>query len=112
MRPPIQRQSMNKLELIVELARKQGLAKSESARIIDILFDAMAQELCNVGRVEIRGPCTFHVKTYPGYTGRNPRSGEPVKVRPKRLPFFKMGTDLKKMVDRYQSARTGSAVSI
>jgi integration host factor subunit beta len=91
---------MKKLELIAELARKQGLSKAESARIIDIFFDTLTQELCNGGRVEIRGLCTFHVKTYPGYTGRNPRSGELVKVKPKKLPFFKCGTDLKKLVDR------------
>ncbi len=91
---------MNKFELIAELAERQGLSKAESARIADIFFGSMTKELCNGGRVEIRGLCAFKVKAYPGYTGRNPRSGEPVKVKPKRLPFFKPGTDLKKRVDR------------
>jgi integration host factor subunit beta len=91
---------MNKLELIIELARKQGLSKAESARVVDIFFSSMADELCIGGRVEIRGLCAFKVKEYPAYTGRNPRSGDPVVVKPKRLPFFKPGTDLKKRVDR------------
>ena len=91
---------MNKIELIAELARKQGFSKQESARIVDLFFDAMTRELCNGGRVEIRGLCAFHVKKYPGYTGRNPKSGEPVAVKGKKLPFFKPGTDLKKRVDR------------
>jgi integration host factor subunit beta len=91
---------MNKFELITELARRQGLSKGESSRIIDIFFDAMAREICNGGRVEIRGFCSIHVKEYPGYTGRNPRSGELVTVKPKKLPFFKCGTDLKQRVDR------------
>lgn len=100
MGPQIQRQPMNKLELIAELAKKQGPSKGESARIVDMFFDAMTCELCNGGRVEIRGLCTIHVKGYPRYIACNPKSGEPVKVKPKRLPFFKMGTDLKKRVDR------------
>ena len=91
---------MNKLELIAELGRKQGLSKAESTRVVETFFEAMIGELGNGGRVEIRGLCAFKVKEYPGYTGRNPKSGAPVKVKPKRLPFFKPGTDLKKRVDR------------
>jgi len=91
---------MNKLELIVELAKQQGISKPESARIVDLFFDTMTKELCNGGRVEIRGLCAFKVKEYPSYTGRNPKSGEPVAVKGKKLPFFKPGTDLKKRVDR------------
>ena len=79
---------MNKLELIAELAGKQWFSKQESARIVDLFFDAMTCELCNGGRVEIRGLCTFHVKKYPGYTGRNPKSGEPVTVKGKKLPLL------------------------
>ncbi len=91
---------MNKFELITELARKQGLSKPESVKIVDMFFDAMTKELCNGGRVEIRGLCALHVRKYPSYTGRNPKSGESVTVKPKKLPFFKVGTDLKKRVDR------------
>jgi integration host factor subunit beta len=90
---------MNKFDLITELARRQGLSRAESARIIDAFFNAMTEALCNGGRVEIRGLCSIHVKEYPGYTGRNPKSGERVTVKPKKLPFFKCGTDLKKLVD-------------
>jgi integration host factor subunit beta len=60
----------------------------------------MAYELRNSGRVEIRVLCALKVKEYPGYTGRNQRSGEPVTVKPKKLPFFKCGADLKKRVGR------------
>jgi integration host factor subunit beta len=96
----IQRQPMNKFELIAALSKKQGLSKAESTRIVEMFFDAMTRELCNGGRVEIRGLCSIHVKEYPGYTGRNPKSGERVKVKPKKLPFFKCGADLKQRVDR------------
>lgn len=91
---------MNKKELIDALAKQQGLSNPQSAIIVDMFFGAMAKELGNGGRVEIRGLCAFKVKEYPGYTGRNPKSGEPVTVKGKKLPFFKPGTDLKNRVDR------------
>jgi integration host factor subunit beta len=91
---------MNKPELIAELAGKQGLSKRQAAKTVEMFFDAMTKELRSGGRVEIRGLCALHVKKYPSYTGRNPKSGEPVTVKPKKLPFFKVGRDLKKRVDR------------
>ena len=51
-------------------------------------------------RVEIRGLCSFHVKDYEGYTGRNPKTGETVEIAPKKLPFFKCGKGLRERVDR------------
>jgi integration host factor subunit beta len=50
-------------------------------------------------RVEIRGLCSFFVKKYGGYTGRNPKTGEKVNIAPKKLPFFKTGKELKERVD-------------
>jgi integration host factor subunit beta len=50
--------------------------------------------------VEIRGLCSFFVKEYRAYTGRNPKTGERVKIKPKKLPFFKAGKELKERVDR------------
>ena len=50
-------------------------------------------------RVEIRGLCSFFVKEYQSYQGRNPKTGERVQVAPKRLPFFKCGKELKERVD-------------
>jgi integration host factor subunit beta len=91
---------MNKLELIAALAKKQELSKAEAARIVNLFFDSMTRELCDGGRVEIRGFCALKVKNYKGYTGRNPKSGMYVTVKPKRLPFFKVGTELKQRVDR------------
>jgi integration host factor subunit beta len=59
----------------------------------------MADALSQGDRVEIRGLCSFFVKKYAGYTGRNPKTGEFVKVAPKKLPFFKAGKDLMERVD-------------
>lgn len=91
---------MNKLELISKLAEQEGLSKLESRRIVDLMFDTMSEALANGDRVEIRGLCAFKVKEYKSYSGRNPKTGESVQVKPKRLPFFKPGTDLKQRVDK------------
>ncbi|MGD9309681.1 MAG: HU family DNA-binding protein [Desulfosarcina sp.] len=91
---------MNKLELIQVLKDATDLSKPQAAAVVDIFFNEMANELANGGRVEIRGLCSFFVKEYRSYTGRNPKTGEKVKIKPKKLPFFKAGKELKERVDR------------
>jgi len=91
---------MNKLELIQALKDATDPSKSEAAAVVDILFNEMAAALAKGDRVEIRGLCSFFVKVYKAYTGRNPKTGERVKIAPKKLPFFKAGKELKERVDR------------
>jgi len=91
---------MHKLKLISELNRLNGLSKAESKRVVELFFDTMANALAQGNRVEIRGLSSFKVKEYPSYTGRNPKTGELVTVKPKKLPFFKPGADLSKRVNR------------
>jgi integration host factor subunit beta len=91
---------MNKNELIKELKENNGLSKAEARKTVELFFDSMADALARDSRVDIRGLCSFSVKEYKGYTGRNPKTGERVTVKAKRLPFFKPGLDLKKRVDR------------
>lgn len=91
---------MNKQDLISELCKQNGLSKAESSRVVNLVFEAMTDALAQGSRIEIRGLCAFKVKTYDSYQGRNPKTGEPVNVQPKKLPFFKPGTDLKRRVDR------------
>jgi integration host factor subunit beta len=91
---------MNKLELIAELARQQGLSMPESKKTVNVFFDAISQALSQGSRVEIRGLCALKVKEYPSYTGRNPKNGVPVTIKSKKLPVFKAGTELKMRVNR------------
>jgi len=63
------------------------------------MIDGFTNELKNVGRIEIRGFGSFSVREYGAYKGRNPRTGNTVQVKPKKLPFFKVGLELKGMVD-------------
>jgi len=67
--------------------------------IVDFMFDGFTNELKNGGRIEIRGFGSFTVREYGAYDGRNPRTGNDVAVKPKRLPFFKVGKELKAKVD-------------
>lgn len=90
---------MNKLELISALKNEANISKSEAATVVQIFFDSMADALAEGERVEIRGLCSFYVKEYESYTGRNPKTGEKVTIKPKRLPFFKSGKELKERVD-------------
>jgi len=86
---------MNKIDLIQTLCTTNGLSKVEAKRIVNLFYEQMANALENGDRVEIRGLCSFYVKDYPGYIGRNPKTGETVEIKPKKLPFFKCGKDLK-----------------
>ncbi len=90
---------MNKQELIEAVRDETELTKSEAAAVVNLFFNEMANALANGDRVEIRGLCSFYVKKYKPYTGRNPKTRKKVKVKAKKLPFFKPGTELKARVD-------------
>ena len=90
---------MNKMELIDVLRNEAQLTKSEAAAVVDLFFNEMANALTEGDRVEIRGLCSFYVKKYKAYAGRNPKTGEPTRVKGKKLPFFKCGKELKERVD-------------
>jgi integration host factor subunit beta len=90
---------MNKIELIQTLKDSNNLSKSEAETVISLFFNKMTDALAKGDRVEIRGLCSMFVKKYKGYTGRNPRTGEKVKISTKKLPFFKAGKELKDRVD-------------
>ena len=90
---------MNKLDLSVALKNEAELTKSEAAAIVDLFFTEMANALAKGDRVEIRGLCSFYVKKYKAYAGRNPMTGERVQVAAKKLPFFKCGMELRNRVD-------------
>ena len=90
---------MNKLELISALKDNANISKAEAAKVVQLFFDSMAYAMARGERVEIRGLCSFFVKEYKSYTGRNPKTGEKVLISPKKLPFFKCGKELKERVD-------------
>ncbi len=90
---------MNIPDLIKELRNKTELTTSEARNVVDLFFDEISNTLANGDRVEIRGFCSFYVKHYKAYTGRNPKTGEQIRVKSKKLPFFKVGRKLKERVN-------------
>ena len=90
---------MNKADLIGTLAAKEGLTEKDAYTIINMIFDGFTDTLKNGRRIEIRGFGSFTVREYGAYTGSNPKTGKKVAVKPKRLPFFKVGKELKQRVN-------------
>lgn len=91
---------MTKSGLISALAVKENLKEQQATDVINLIFKGFTDTLKTEGRIEIRGFGAFTVREYKPYTGRNPKTGKDIKVRPKKLPFFKTGKELKEMVDR------------
>jgi integration host factor subunit beta len=90
---------MNKSDLVEALANNKNLTYKRAEEIVNLIFDSMSDAMVNSERIEIRGFGSFVVKDYKGYKGRNPKSGEVIQVSPKKLPFFKVGKDLREKVD-------------
>jgi len=90
---------MNKSDLIAELKEKENLMGKKAMEIVNLVFDGFTDTLKKGGRIEIRGFGSFCVREYKSYSGRNPKTGKKITVKPKRLPFFKVGRGLKAMVD-------------
>jgi integration host factor subunit beta len=91
---------MNKSDLIEVISLKESLTEKNASEIVNLIFDGFTDTLKKGGRIEIRGFGSFSVRKYDGYTGRNPRNGKRVNVEKKRLPFFKVGKELKKGVNK------------
>jgi integration host factor subunit beta len=90
---------MNKSDLIEALSSKLNLTEKKAIDVVNLVFKGFTDELKKSGRIEIRGFGSFVVKKYEAYTGRNPKTGAKIKVKPKKLPFFKVGKELKSRVD-------------
>ncbi len=90
---------MNKLELIQTVKDRTGLSKQETSDVVKLFFESFTEAMVNGERIEMRGFCSFFMKEYAAYTGRNPKTGEKVQIPAKRLPFFKPGKELKDRVD-------------
>ncbi len=91
---------MTKSELIDTLAENRGISRRTAEEVVNVIFDGMQDALSEGGRIEIRGFGSFKVRKYKGYTGRNPKTGAEIQVRPKVLPVFKVSKQLRSMVNR------------
>ena len=95
---------MNKSDLIAVLAAKENLTDKQATDTMNLVLNGFADALKNGDRIEIRGFGSYAVREYEAYTGRNPKTGATTDVRPKKLPFFKVGKELKERVNSRSSA--------
>ena len=90
---------MTKADLINIIAQKVNLQNRQAETVVNLVFNMMSDTLKKDDRIEIRGFGSFVNRSYGSYQGRNPKTGQVVQVPPKRVPFFKVGKELKEMVD-------------
>jgi integration host factor subunit beta len=90
---------MNKAKLIEKVSERVQIPSNAAKVIVDTLFDSMRESLEKGEGIEIRGFGSFVVRQYGAYKGRNPKTGKTVDVPPKKLPFFKVGKELKGRVN-------------
>ena len=90
---------MNKSELIDALSKELKFPIKTTQNILDTILDTIVEKLVAGENVEIRGFGSFSVRHYDSYIGRKPKTGEKIEVKPKKLPFFKVGKELRETVD-------------
>ena len=100
---------MTKSDLIEHLCTVEKLPKGRAELLVNTIFDCLEQSLRRGERIEIRGFGSFEIRNYRSYQGRNPRTGSTVAVKPKRLPFFKVGKELKERVNAAAGSKPGPA---
>ena len=92
---------MTKSDLIKHLAEEKHISKGRAELLVNQVFECIEEALRRGERVEIRGIGSFEIRQYGAYRGRNPRTGAAVAVKPKRLPFFRVGKALKDMINEH-----------
>ena len=90
---------MTKADLINQIAEKAGITRVKAETVVNTIFDSMVEALMRDDRIEIRGFGSFVNRQYGAYQGRNPRTGQVIEVSQKKLPFFKVGKELKEEVN-------------
>lgn len=102
---------MNKSDLIERLAMRSGLNVLQAEEIVNLIYKRMRETMVAGGRIEIRGFGSFVVKEYEAYQGRNPKTGEKISVPPKKLPFFKVGKELRERIDAEFASKENQVIS-
>ena len=97
---------MTKAELVEDVARAAELTKKDAERLVEIVFESIIDTLNHGEKIELRGFGSFRVRERGARRGRNPKTGDPVDIPAKRVPYFKPGKELKELINEEQSAVT------
>jgi len=92
---------LNKSDLILKILESEPtLYKKDANKIVDVFFDTISKAISNGERVELRGFGVFDVKQRQARIARNPKNGEAVAVPAKKIPFFRMGKNMKDRINK------------
>src|SRR6266480_291592 len=90
---------MTKADLVDDVATAAELTKKDAERLVEIVFESIIESLNEGGKIELRGFGSFRVRERGARRGRNPKTGDPVSIPAKRVPYFKPGKELKELIN-------------
>ncbi len=90
---------MTKADLVEDVARASELTKKDAERLVEIVFESIIETLNHGEKIELRGFGSFRVRERGARRGRNPKTGDPVSIPAKRVPYFKPGKELKELIN-------------
>ena len=102
---------MTKAELVEDVARAAELTKKDAERLVEIVFESIIETLNQGEKIELRGFGSFRVRERGARRGRNPKTGDPVSIPAKRVPYFKPGKELKELINDENSGSHASATN-
>jgi integration host factor subunit beta len=102
---------MTKAELVEDVARAAELTKKDAERLVEIVFESIIDTLNRGEKIELRGFGSFRVRERGSRRGRNPKTGDPVNIPAKRVPYFKPGKELKELINEEETGSTASSLS-
>jgi integration host factor subunit beta len=100
---------MTKAELVEDVARAAELTKKDAERLVEIVFESIIETLNHGEKIELRGFGSFRVRERGARRGRNPKTGDPVDIPAKRVPYFKPGKELKELINEDEGGEQPSA---
>jgi integration host factor subunit beta len=102
---------MTKAELVEDVARAAELTKKDAERLVEIVFESIIETLNHGEKIELRGFGSFRVRERGARRGRNPKTGDPVDIPAKRVPYFKPGKELKELINEDEDAGGGDSAT-
>ena len=99
---------MTKAELVEDVARAAELTKKDAERLVEIVFESIIETLNHGEKIELRGFGSFRVRERGARRGRNPKTGDPVDIPAKRVPYFKPGKELKELINEDENGAGGA----
>ena len=100
---------MTKAELVEDVAEAAELTKKDAERLVEIVFESIIETLNQGEKIELRGFGSFRVRERGARRGRNPKTGDPVSIPAKRVPYFKPGKELKELINEHNSQPTAAS---